>query len=85
MHEKINIQLFQNPVTEQLNIILTSNGNSGLDKVEMYNSIGELLLQKVLSGENSTNIDFLNTSEGIYTIRVYSGSNIISRMVTKVN
>ncbi len=86
LSENITIQLFPNPVSEELNVVMTSSsGNKGIDKVEVFNSIGELISSKMVMGEKSANISFLNKSEGVYTIRVFSREHVISQMVTKVN
>eukprot|EP01038_Epipyxis_sp_PR26KG_P019907 gene19907-28182_t len=64
---ELNQISFPNPVTDVINI--TSNIN--LDKVELYNLLGNLVLK---TETNTNSIDVTNLSSGIYLISVYSGN-----------
>lgn len=71
---ELNQISFPNPVTDVINI--TSNIN--LDKVELYNLLGNLVLK---TETNTNSIDVTNLSSGIYLISVYSGNE---RVVKKI-
>ena len=72
---ELNQISFPNPVTDVINI--TSNIN--LDKVELYNLLGNLVLK---TETNTNSIDVTNLSSGIYLITVYSGNE---RVVKKIS
>ena len=59
---------FNNPAKDVLNINSTIN----IDKVEMYNLLGNLVLKTTTNG-NINNIDISSLSKGIYLMTVYSG------------
>jgi beta-glucanase (GH16 family) len=57
---------FANPTNNFVNII----SNSTIDKVEIYNLVGNLVLN---SSSNTNKIDVSNLAKGIYLITAYSG------------
>ena len=57
---------FQNPVNEKLNI----TSNVKIEKVEIYNLLGNLVLNTV----DAERIDVSNLSKGVYLLTVYSGT-----------
>jgi beta-glucanase (GH16 family) len=58
---------FQNPVDD----VLTITSNLKVDKVEIYNLIGNLVLN---TNTNTDSIDVSNLSKGVYLLTVYSGT-----------
>ena len=58
---------FQNPASEFVNI----NSNIAIDKVEIYNMLGDLISSTNVS---TTKVDIKNLAKGIYLLAVYSGS-----------
>ncbi len=58
---------FNNPANDFLNI----NSDLAIDKVEIYNLLGNLVFK---INSNTKNIDVSNLSKGIYFLMVYSGS-----------
>ena len=58
---------FQNPVNDKL--IITSNVK--IEKVEIYNLLGNLVLNTTIDDEK---IDVSNLSKGVYLLTVYSGT-----------
>lgn len=58
---------FQNPVDD----VLTISSNLKVDKVEIYNLIGNLVLNTTT---NTNSIDVSNLSNGVYLLTVYSGT-----------
>jgi hypothetical protein len=57
---------FQNPVNDKVNI----NSNVKIEKVEIYNLLGNLDLNTTVDTER---IDVSNLSKGVYLLTVYSG------------
>jgi beta-glucanase (GH16 family) len=57
---------FNNPANDFLNI----NSDVAIDKIEIYNLLGNLVLK---TNSNTKNIDVSNLSKGIYFLMVYSG------------
>lgn len=58
---------FQNPVDDYLNIV----SNSKIDKIEVYNLVGNLVKSTTA---NTERIDISNLTNGIYLLTVYSGT-----------
>lgn len=58
---------FQNPVNDKLSI----TSNVKIEKVEIYNLLGNLVLNTISDTES---IDVSNLSKGVYFLTVYSGS-----------
>lgn len=71
------IQVFPNPVQEQLFVYL-KNYTSQYANIYLYNSIGELLYKKLLlvNGSEFIEIPFGNLARGIYFIKIGSGKDI---------
>lgn len=72
--EVIDLKVYPNPATDVLHI----ESNTIIDKVELYDLAGKLVLSKT----NST--DLLNVSQlksGLYVLKVYSGIMIVNRKV----
>ncbi len=68
---------FLNPVKEYVNI----NSESKIDKVEIYNMVGTLVLE---SKEDTNKVDVKNLSQGIYLIAVYSeDKKSVKKMIVK--
>lgn len=68
---------FLNPVKEYVNI----NSESKIDKVEIYNMVGTLVLE---SKEDTNKVDIKNLSQGIYLIAVYSeDKKSVKKMIVK--
>lgn len=68
---------FLNPVKEYVNI----NSESKIDKVEIYNMVGTLVLE---TKEDTNKVDIKNLSQGIYLIAVYSDDKkSIKKMIVK--
>jgi hypothetical protein len=63
--EKIN--LYPNPVSEQLNIVLSDNNNSAV--FELFDTQGRNVISKKISNNEQINLNFLNT--GLYFYKLY--------------
>lgn len=68
---------FINPVEDFINI----NSEAEIDKVEVYNMTGVLVLE---TKTDTKNIDIKNLSQGIYLLAVYSGDNkSVKKLIVK--
>lgn len=68
---------FLNPVKEFVSI----NSESKIDKVEIYNMVGTLVLE---TKEDTNKVDIKNLSQGIYLIAVYSDDKkSVKKMIVK--
>ena len=72
------IQVFPNPVQEQLFVYL-KNYSPPFANIYLYNNIGQVLYKKLLSvnGSEFIEIPFGNIAKGIYFIKVGSGKDIM--------
>jgi len=64
--------VYPNPSSDVLNI----RTNETIDKVELYNTIGQLILTKKA---NIVNVNGINN--GLYILKIYSGNKIVSKKV----
>lgn len=75
--------VFPNPVTTHVNIAFLS----GMESVRLYNSNGQLLLEKLCEGAANVTIDMKNFSKGLYFIQMAGsdGHTRITRTITSDN
>ncbi len=74
--------VYPNPVTDFLTVVPENNSINAYS-LELYNSIGELVLSGEYSGESTINLkDF---SEGIYMVKVVTSGRIFIKKVTRLN
>ena len=64
--------VYPNPSSDVLNIIT----NEPIDKVELYNTIGQLIVAK-----KTTNINISSINIGVYILKIYSGNRIVTKKV----
>ena len=64
--------VYPNPSSDVLNI----RTNEPIDKVELYNTIGQLIVAK-----KTTNINISSLKTGIYILKIYSGNRIVTKKV----
>ena len=67
-----DFKLYPNPVNDSFSIL----SKNSIDKVQIYNAQGNLLLKKHLN-QSSYTFDDLGLSSGIYFIRASTGNNTI--------
>ncbi|MCY7409604.1 MAG: T9SS type A sorting domain-containing protein, partial [Chitinophagales bacterium] len=72
------LQIFPNPVTDQLNFSLPQKSNGDFN-IEIFNSMGEKVLQA--KNKMSFNVNFL--SSGIYLLKLIAGENIYTQKIVK--
>jgi len=66
-HSELDQFSFLNPAND----FVTINSNLSIDKVEIYNLLGNLVCKSTL---DTTNIDISNLSKGVYLLTVFSGT-----------
>jgi len=74
---KKNIGIFPNPSTGLININFAESTTE--NNVEIVNSIGEVILTKVISHQSSTTLDLSNHAKGIYFIKAQNGNGVVAR------
>ena len=68
--ENTELLVYPNPASNELFIIATGFSNV---IIKLYNTLGELVFEKVVSSNQS--ISLLNLPNGIYTYKLYNNSN----------
>jgi hypothetical protein len=73
--------VFPNPATTHVNIAFLN----GMESVRLYNSNGQLILEKLCEGAANVTIDMKNFSKGLYFIQMTStdGLTRITRSIEK--
>lgn len=74
------IYMFPNPVENELRI----SYKSGINKIEVFNTIGNLILSKFITTESSVIIDASKWKGGVYMVKVWSLDNSISPVVKAI-
>ena len=64
--------VYPNPSSDVLNI----RTNEPIDKVELYNTIGQLIV-----ANKTTNINISSINRGVYILKIYSGKRIVTKKV----
>ena len=75
------INLYPNPVNDNLNIILTYI-NEDVD-YQIYNTIGQTISKGSLASNKAHTIDMTQYQNGIYFVKLTTGSNSMTRKVVK--
>jgi hypothetical protein len=82
-----NLSLYPNPTTAELNITLKLDKSSDV-KIELYNSLGQLVItitdKKLISGENKINFSTESYPAGIYHLIFSVDGELIARKVVKM-
>lgn len=73
-HDTPSISLFPNPTKD----IVTIKSLNPIDKIKVYNTLGHLIFTS-----NNAKIDFSNQPNGMYLIKIHSGSRSISKKIIK--
>ena len=71
------IKIYPNPVAQTLKI---DAGNLELDRVEVYNLFGQLVLDR---SNNLKSINMQSLESGMYLLKLYSGENVVTKKVVK--
>ena len=75
--QKTNTYIYPNPVDNYFNIV----SNTNIKKLEIYNILGEKILEK--ADENISNLKIQMFNPGIYIIKIYSDKTIESHRIIK--
>ena len=76
--EKPAIKVYPNPSNGIINIV--SEDREIIDKIEIYNHMGQLILTK--HNEYNFEIDLTNQSAGIYYVKAYVGGQVLPSVVS---
>lgn len=77
---KNELLVYPVPVTDIINLILPQNSTSKL--ILLYNSFGQIVLQKSIIGNDDTiSVDVSNLSAGLYTIHLIGDQNIVKKII----
>lgn len=68
------VEIYPNPTTDKVQL----NSNFTIDKIEIYNALGSKV-----SETQSSIVDLSKQASGMYFLKIYSNSNIISKKVIK--
>lgn len=80
-----DVTIYPNPAQDVINISL-KNQNNSIEKVIIYNILGQEVMNKTLDiTNNATNININNLSAGIYQIMIYTKDGISIKKVDKLN
>ncbi len=78
-----NVNLFPNPASDELNILFNSQINVGLNRILIYNSIGQLIREEEISFKNNSgSISTIDLPNGVYYLNL-NGANkrfVIARL-----
>ncbi len=80
--DKINLDNEINITVDNNNIIISSDNNIKLDRVQIYNLSGQLVYEKDLNNKTYNEVDF-NAQSNYYIVKVYSGKQFISKKIFK--
>ena len=69
------VLLYPNPSDEQLQV----ESSAGIDKIEIYNAMGQLLLQRSGMGASSVSVDTRRLENGTYFMRVFVGEEVVHK------
>ncbi|NQY11396.1 MAG: M4 family metallopeptidase [Flavobacteriales bacterium] len=78
----LNVLVFPNPANNNLNLVVQGHFETGLSKVEIYNSLGETVFFKERL-HSSNEIDVSGFPSGVYIVRVLIDSNQIIQKIVK--
>lgn len=73
-----NLNVFPVPIQD----FLTISNNSAIDRVEIYNLLGQIIFSKKYNS-NVVKIDFSSFDSGVYLAKVYSDNNMKSMKIVK--
>jgi hypothetical protein len=69
------VLLYPNPSDEQLQV----ESSAGIAKIEVYNAMGQLLLQRSGIRSSSVSIDTRRLENGTYFMRVFVGEEVVHK------
>lgn len=76
------VNVFPNPTTGLLNINL-KDVESNQTTVQVFNALGQVVLQKEATDENNLTIDLSQKTSGVYTIQIVNGAQQFTEKIIK--
>jgi hypothetical protein len=73
-YEQSIINIYPNPSNGVFNV----NSLDGIDKIEAYNTLGKKVYETITS-----NVNLSEQANGLYFLKIYSNSNVVSKKVIK--
>ena len=74
-----DLLLYPNPVQDRLNLYL--NGGRQIDRVQLFDLNGRLLIDSGRIGNRAATLAIPNVSDGLYLAKIFSDNQLISRKV----
>ncbi len=75
----IVFNLYPNPT----NGIIYMNGNTKVSKIEVFNAIGQIVLEKDQIHSETATLDLSQTAKGIYVVRIFTEKGVYTQRVMK--
>jgi len=72
------LSIFPNPTKDRINVM----SNDGFDKVEVYNTLGELVISKEAM-TNNVSIDMSDLNTGVYFVKIFNNANVVAVEMTQ--
>ena len=79
--DEINLEVYPNPSNGTL---FFSLGNSASAKIEIYNSLGQLIISKEVTN-NQNQIDLFNQENGMYMLKITVGEMVKTKGIVLAN
>jgi hypothetical protein len=83
--QKSKMQLYPNPASGFVTVIITNNDNVTESKLELYDAVGQAVLQKNVSlqkGNNTFYLNLENLPKGVYQVRSLLGTSTeVSKLI----
>lgn len=79
MNEAIMFKLFPNPTSGMVFL----NGNTEISKIDVFNTIGQLILEKDQVHSETATLDLSQSAKGIYVLRIFTEKGVYVQRVMK--
>ena len=76
-NEDVDLSIYPNPVHDKLNLF----SMDGLNRVRMYNSLGQQISSEPLNGLTSYTLDLSGFSSGLYVVSVTTSNGMVNKTV----
>jgi len=78
-----NLVCYPSPFTNQLNIEFVPVDDEGIITIEIFNSLGKSVMNRMHCDSNIAVLDIQNLASGIYIVRVRTSKTIYNKLVIK--
>jgi hypothetical protein len=79
----VGFVLYPNPATN--NITIAHNSDVKMEKIEMFNIVGQLLLSQKVQNTHTHTIQIQDIANGIYTVTIYTDKGVVTRKIQVLN